>query len=61
MKSVSLISDHAAACPFVPQTLSGVRRKITGPRVGAVISKEVEDFPPVDRFGSFPEVELVFG
>ena len=26
-----------------------------------MISKEVEDLPPVDRFGFFPEVELVFG
>ena len=61
MKSVPPISNHAASCPFLPQTLSGARRKITGPRAGAVASKEIEYFPPVDRFGFFPEGELVFG
>ena len=34
---------------------------LTGPRAGAVASKEIEYFPPVDRFGFFPEGELVFG
>lgn len=31
--------------------------KITGPKVGAMASKEVENFTPIDRFSVFPENE----
>jgi len=60
MKSMLLISVRTAACPFVPQTLSGVRRENTGPRAGAAVSEDVEHFAAIDRFGVLAEVDPKF-